>query len=586
MAYNGILLNSLIIEMREKLIGGRINKIYQPSDKELTFTVRNHGENMILYLSAHSNYAQVNIIDSKFENPTKPPNLCMLMRKYLQNGFITKIEQKGLERVVVFHIDSSDELGYVTTKRLVVEIMGKHSNIILIDDQNKIYDSIKRISPYMSQVRQIMPNQPFRFLEFDKIHLKDLTFDSFKEQINHAPKEKMSRFLYMTYQGFGPNLSKEICNRCDVSFRRKNSDLTDEDIRCLFNALQDIKKRIINQDYNPHLILNEKTGDIVEFSPFYLETYTSEEYAQLPISETSTLVEKYYREKIAQNAIKQKSSNLLSIIDKRIHSLKSKLIKLKEELKEAQNADEYKLKGELLTANIYKITNKMDTITVENYYDNNKKMTIELKPNKSAAENAQYYYKKYNKLKTAQIEVEKQLSQSQEELEYLEDIKNSIHIAEDTESIDEIREELIEAGYINKKSKKKKKSKNIKDQLKKYQSSDGFTIYAGKNNKQNDYLTLKLANNDDLWFHTKDLPGTHVVIVKAGRKVPQQTLDEAAIIAAYNSKGKMSSNVPVDYTQIKNVSKPSGAKPGKVIYVNNKTLYVTPKIKIINQLKY
>jgi len=585
MAYNGVLLNALSIELQEKLVGGRINKIYQPSDKEITFTIRNHGKNQTLYLSAHSNYAHVNIIDSKLDNPTKPPNFCMLMRKYLQNGFITKIEQKGLERILVIHIDSSDELGYVTSKRLIVEIMGKHSNIILINEDNIIYDSIKRISPYMSKVRQIMPNQPFRFLEYDKENLVNLTEDNFNKNLKNNPDQKTSRYLFMTYEGFGPNLAKEICNRCDISFRRKNKLLTEDEQEKLFSTLKEIKDIIVNKKYIPYLILNENTGDLVEFSPIYLSTYSGKEYSQLKMNSFSSLINRYYSEKISKNAIKQKSSNLSAILSKRINSLRKKIAKLKEELKIAQNADDYKLKGELLTANIYKMTRGMKSIQVENYYNNNEAITIELKENQSPADNAQLYFKKYNKLKHAQVEVKKQLDQSQEELEYCEAIMNSIEIAEDTQSIDEIKEELIEAGYINKRSKQKKKKKQMKDYLKKYKSSDGFTIYAGKNNKQNDYLTLKLANNDDLWLHTKDIPGTHVIIVKAGRKIPQLTLDEAAIIAAYNSKGKMSSNVPVDYTEVKNVSKPSGAKPGKVIYVNNKTLYVTPKVKIVNRLQ-
>lgn len=573
------------MELKEKLVGGRINKIYQPSDKELTFTIRNHGENQTLYLTAHSNYAHVNIIDSKLNNPRKPPNFCMLMRKHLQNGFITKIEQKGLERILVFHIDSSDELGYVTTKRLIVEIMGKHSNIILINEENIIYDSIKRISPYMSKVRQIMPNQPFKFLTYDKENLANLTEESFYKRLENNPDQKTSRYLFMTYEGFGPNLAKEICNRCDISFRRKNKLLTEEEQIKLLNTLNEIKAIIINKKYIPYLILNENTGELVEFSPIYLSTYSGKEYSQLKMSSFSSLIDRYYSEKIAKNAIKQKSSDLSAILSKRINSLSKKITKLREELKVAQDADEYQLKGELLTANIYKMKRGMKTITVENYYNNNESITIELKENKSPADNAQLYFKKYNKLQHAQVELKKQLDESQEELEYCEAIMNSIEIAEDTESIDEIKEELIEAGYINKKSKQKKKKKQMKDYLKKYKSSDGFTIYAGKNNKQNDYLTLKLANNDDIWLHTKDIPGTHVIIVKAGRKIPQLTLDEAAIIAAYNSKGKMSSNVPVDYTEVKNVSKPSGAKPGKVIYVNNKTLYVTPKVKIVNRLQ-
>jgi len=573
------------MELQKKLVGGRINKIYQPSDKELTFTIRNHGKNQTLYLTAHSNYAHVNIIDSKLDNPTKPPNFCMLMRKHLQNGFITKIEQKGLERILVIHIDSSDELGYVTTKRLIVEIMGKHSNIILINEDNVIYDSIKRISPYMSKVRQIMPNQPFKFLEYDKENLINLTEENFYKKMENNPEQKTSRYIFMTYEGFGPNLAKEICNRCDISFRRKNKLLTKEEQTKLFNTLREIKEIIINKKYIPYLILNENTGDLVEFSPIYLSTYSGKEYSQLKMNSFSSLIDRYYSEKIAKNAIKQKSSNLTAILSKRINSLSKKIAKLKEELKTAQNADEYQLKGELLTANIYKMKKGMKSIEVENYYDNNKPITIELKENKSPADNAQLYFKKYNKLQHAQVELQKQLKKSQEELDYCEAIMNSIEIAEDTESIDEIKEELIEAGYIKKKSKQKKKKKQMKDYLKEYKSSDGFTIYAGKNNKQNDYLTLKLANNDDIWLHTKDIPGTHVIIVKAGRKIPQLTLDEAAIIAAYNSKGKMSSNVPVDYTEVKNVSKPSGAKPGKVIYVNNKTLYVTPKVKIVNRLQ-
>lgn len=585
MAYNGILLNSLLTELKEKLIGGRINKIYQPSDKELTFTIRSNGNNHLLYVSAHSNYAQVNLIDSKLENPVKPPNFCMLMRKHLQNGIITNIEQLGLERIVVFHIDSSDELGYVSTKRLVVEIMGKHSNIILINDKDIIYDSIKRISPFMSKIRQIMPNQPFEFIKYDKENITNINKESFLDSLYNFEKTKTSKYLYLNFQGLGPKIAKEICNRSDISFRRKNKDLTDSQKDALYKTLLNFKEIISNKDYIPYLVINKTTNEPEDFSPIFLETYNNDNYYHKRFNSFSKLVREYYDKKLRDNIIKQKSSNLTSLLNKKIHLLESKITNLNKDLAVAENADEYQIKGELITANIYKLKKGMECVTLENYYDNNNLVEVELSVNKTPSQNAQKYFKKYNKLKTAQIEVKKQLNQSKDELDYLENVLNSIENAEDVETIDEIKHELIESNYINKKKNKKKKKKKIKDNFKKYTSSDGFDIYAGKNNKQNDYLTLKFANNDDLWFHTKDLPGTHVVIKTAGREVPQLTLDEAAIIAAYNSKGKMSSNVPVDYTLIKHVSKPSGAKPGMVIYVKNHTLYVTPSIKKVNELK-
>jgi len=589
MAYSGFLLNGLLDELKEKLIGGRINKIYQPSNRELTFTVRNNGTNHLLYISANNNYAQINILDSKFENPVKPPNFCMLLRKLLQNGFITNIEQLEFERILVIHIASSDELGYITTKKLIIEIMGKHSNIILINNNDIIFDSIKRVSPFMSSIRQIMPNQPFKFIEYDKINILNMTKKNLFDGLNEFENMKTTNFIFTYFQGFGPMLAKEMCFRSGISFRKKNINLTDELKTNLFENLSKFKAIAKEKKYEPYLIQNSNTGETVDFSPIFLESFSNENFIQVKTNNFSALVDKYYNSKLVNNSIKQKANTLISLLNKKIKLLEHKISNLNDDLVYAENADEFKIKGELITANIYKIKKGIKIIIVENYYDNNTPIEIDLVVNISPSRNAQRYFKKYNKLKTAQIEVKKQLTTSIEELNYFENVLNSIEIAEDNTTIDEIKLELIESGYIKDKQKykKKKKSKNkikINDDFKKYRSSDGFLIFAGKNNKQNDYLTLKYANNTDLWFHTKDIAGTHVIIKKHLEVVPEQTLLEAAMIAAYNSKGKLSSNVPVDYTLVKNVSKPSGAKPGMVIYVKNKTLYVTPIIKTIEKL--
>lgn len=585
MAYNGILMNNLLNELNEKLVGGRINKIYQPNDKVLTFTIRNHGDNFILYLSAHSNFAHVNIIDSKLNNPQKPPNFCMLLRKYLQNGFITKIEQIGLERIYIFHIDSADDLGYVTTKRIVVEIMGKHSNITVIDENDKIYDSIKRVSPLMSKKRQIMPNQDFKFLEITQQDFRNVDKKDFLNNLDNNKKRKIYKHLYFHYQGFGPKLAKEILNRSGIDFKIKIKDLNKNQIDKLYDEIDKLKNIVINDEYEPYLVKNNKTGESVELSPFKLKTYDEKPYIQIKKEYISEVIDEYFYEKIHKNKIKQKSSNLASLLTNRRDQLKNKIPTLYSELKTAENADDYKLKGELLTANIYKLNRGMEEITLNNYYKDNEKLTIELDSEKKPAENTQMYFKKYNKMKNAQVEITKQIKKAKEELEYIENIINSLENAQDFETVSEIKDELIEAGYINKKKKSKKSKKSPEDRLKKYISSNGFEIYAGKNNKQNDFLTLKFANKNDLWFHTKDLAGTHVVVKTKGQKVDKKTIKEAGLIAAYNSKGKMSSNVPVDYTEVKNVSKPSGAKPGMVIYVDNNTIYITPELKEIEKLK-
>ena len=593
MAYSGFLLNALLEELKEKLIGGRINKIYQPSNRELTFTVRNNGANHLLYISANSDYAQVNILDSKFENPVKPPNFCMLLRKLLQNGFITEVEQLEFERILVIHIDSSDELGYITTKKLIIEIMGKHSNIILINNNDVIFDSIKRVSPFMSSIRQIMPNQAFNLIKYDKINILNMTKENLFNGLNEFENMKTSNFIFTYFQGFGPMLAKEMCFRSGISFRKKNINLTDELKTNLFENLSKFKTIAKEKKFEPYLIQNSTTGETIDFSPIFLESFSNENFIQVKTDNFSALVDKYYNSKLVNNSIKQKANTLISLLNKKIKLLEHKISNLNDDLVYADNAEEFKIKGELITANIYKLKKGMDNITLENYYDSNSPINIDLVINMSPSRNAQKYFKKYNKLKTAQTEVKRQLTNSVEELNYFENVLNSIEIAEDNATIDEIKLELIESGYIkNKQKNKHKKNKNsnkknknkINDNFKKYISSDGFAIFAGKNNKQNDYLTLKYASKDDLWFHTKDIAGTHVIIKRNSNEVPEQTLLEAAMIAAYNSKGKMSSNVPVDYTFVKNVSKPSGAKPGMVIYVKNKTLYVTPIIKTIEKL--
>ena len=589
MALDGLVIHSLVDELSNKLVGGKIDKVHQPEDDEIVLYIRNNKENFKLVLSCSSSNPRVYIAnDYKKENPIKAPMFCMLFRKYIQSGNIVSISQVGFERIIKISIDSLDELKEKTTKDIYIEIMGRHSNIILThNSDNKIIDSAKRIPTSISRVRQILPGLTY---ELPPVQSKLNPLDSIsKSDFIEALKSfegPIFKGIYSKFLGISPIISKEICYRANIDNSTKISDLSNEDLSSLYSSFNILFEDIRNNIFTPCIVLDEKVDKVIDFSCIRLSVYNKFEFINK--DSMSTILEDYYKTKDIKDRIHQRASDLKKSISIKLERLYHKQEKQEEELNDAENADIYKIKGELLTAYIYMIQKGMESIEVQNFYDPNyENVTIPLKKNLTPSENSQRYFKKYNKLKTAKKEITSQMAINKEEIDYLENILLNIENCENLAELQDIKDELISLGYSKSsgKLKSKKEIAKLTTSPHEFVSSEGVKILVGKNNKQNDHLTLRIADPDDIWMHTKNIPGSHVIIKCAGIKVSDQTIYEGAMLAAYFSKAKMSAQVPVDYTKKKHVKKPSGSKPGMVIYETNSTMYVTPTEEMVASLK-
>ena len=589
MALDGLVIHSLVDELSSKLLGGKIDKVHQPEEDEIVLYIRNNKENYKLVLSCSSSNPRVYIAnDYKKENPKKAPMFCMLFRKYIQSGNIVNISQVGFERIIKISVDSLDELKEKTTKNIYIEIMGRHSNIILTHNaDNKIIDSAKRIPTSVSRARQILPGLTYELPPSqEKLNpLNNISEDEFTKALS-SYNGPLFKSIYSKFLGISPIVSKEVCFRANLNENSNICELSNNKLNTLYKEFSSLFNDIRNNNYSPCIVLNEKIDKVIDFSCINLSLYNELKF--ITKESMSSILEDYYKTKDIKDRIHQRTSDLRKSISIKLERLYHKQQKQEQELKEAKNADEYKLKGELLTAYIYMIQKGMKDIEVQNFYDPNyENITINLKENLTPSENSQRYFKKYNKLKTAKKEITSQMDISKEEIDYLENILLNIDNCENLAELQDIKDELISLGYAKYpgKLKSKKELNKLTTSPHEFISSDGFRILVGKNNKQNDHLTLRIADPDDIWMHTKNIPGSHVIIKCAGKEVPEETIYEGAMLAAYFSKGKMSAQVPVDYTKKKHVKKPSGSKPGMVIYETNSTMYVTPTEEVVASLK-
>jgi predicted ribosome quality control (RQC) complex YloA/Tae2 family protein len=568
MSFDGLFTRIMTNEISSALISGRINKIYQPYKNEIIMLVRANGKNHKLLLSAHPSYARVQITNESYDNPNEPPMFCMLLRKHLEGAIIENIYQIGLDRMICLEVKGRNELGDITYKKLMVEIMGRHSNIILIDkDKNTILDSIKHVSYALNSYRAILPGQEYVLPpQQEKLNPFQLEENDILRRLDFNAG-KLDKQLVEQFAGLSPLLAREIVFRSGLANR-----LT------LPKTFIKIMQQISEQEILPAITTNN-TKEAFYFFPLEHMKGESKQFDYL-----SNVLDRFYFGKAERDRVKQQASDLERFIQNEKDKNEKKIEKLFQTLEDAKKAEEYQLFGELLTANMYAFQKGMKEIEVINYYEEDgASVVIPLDPLKSPSDNAQRYFSKYQKAKNSIDKVKEQIRLAEEEFSYFDSLQQQL-MAASIRDIAEIREELVEEGYIRERQKRKNKHSNLgKPQLESYQASDGTEILIGKNNKQNDYLTSKHAGRDEIWLHTKDIPGSHVVI--RSKTPDEQTIKEAAILAAYFSKARLSGSVPVDYTKVRYVKKPNGAKPGFVIYDNQQTIYVTPDEEKILALK-
>ncbi|WP_019120591.1 Rqc2 family fibronectin-binding protein [Brevibacillus massiliensis] len=567
MAFDGIVTRAVVHEL-QKLVGGRITRIHQPHTSDIVLTVRTQEGSVKLLLSANPTYPRLHLTSEEFVNPQIAPMFCMLLRKHCEGGWIEAISQVDTERIVHIDVKTRDELGDTAHRRLIVEIMGRHSNIILVDPASgTILDGIHHVTHAISQYRQVLPGRTYTAPpEQHRKNPLTATEQDFLLALQWNAG-KLDRQLVDAFSGISPLLGREIVYRAGLPTRE-----------ALWQAFSVLFRRIRQHEYTPMIVL---ANDRAAFSVAELTHLSGE---SISFESVSSCLQAFYQEKALRDTVKQKVHDLIRIVTTEKQKNEKKLEKLQQTLDEAQEAERFRLYGELITANMHQISRGDTELVAVNWYDEaGGTVSIPLDPLKTPSENLQAYYKRYNKAKNSVQIVQEQQRLAQEEITYLDGLLVQLDHASVAEA-EEIREELTEQGYLRHRGKSgPRKKKTDRPELETYFSSEGIPILVGKNNKQNDYLTNKLAHAHDTWLHAKDIPGSHVVI--RAREYSEETLREAANLAAYFSKARHGSQVPVDYTLVKHVKKPSGAKPGFCIYEQQRTLYVTPDEALVKKLR-
>jgi predicted ribosome quality control (RQC) complex YloA/Tae2 family protein len=568
MSLDGIVTRALVHEL-QACVKARIHKIYQPTDNELIMHVRGQGVNGKLLLSAHPSMPRIHWTDQPWANPQEPPMFCMLLRKYCEGGVIEAIRQIGLERIVEIDIRHRDELGDSSLKRIVLEIMGRHSNLILLDPiTGIIHDGIRHVTPAISSHRVVLPGSAYVSPPSqDKVNPLEQSKAAFDTVMATSDDAAVSSLLLNAYTGLSPLITREIAYRAN------------EQRDQAWTIFHRVMEQVATNTYEANLVLTDDGKAL--FSAIKLT------HAQGEIQTFVTMnqcLEIYYRDKASRDLVRQRTTDLNRFLLNEIAKNEKKQLKLSDTLVEADEADLVRRMGELLTAHLHAFKRGDKSVDVVDYYEEEQPtISIALDPLLTPNENAQRYFRKYNKLKNSRAIVAEQMQATETEIQYLASVLQGLESATPAD-IGEIREELIEQGYIRERGIKRGTKKKKKDTpaILCYTSSEGIPIYVGKNNTQNDYVTNRLAMSSDTWLHTKDIPGSHVLI--RGQEYGDATLQEAAVLAAYYSKARESSSVPVDYTRVRNVRKPNGAKPGFVIYDGQKTLFVTPDEAMIQQM--
>ncbi len=599
MAFDGVTIANVVYEMKRELVGGRLSKIAQPEDDELLLTIKTNSGQRRLLLSAEASLPLLYMTDANKPSPMTAPGFCMLLRKHLQNGRITDIDQPGLERIVRIRLEHLDEMGDLCRKTLIIEIMGKHSNIIFCNDDDIIIDSIKHISAAISSVREVLPGKPY-FVAGTQQKLDALTVEphDFHAAVSSKP-QPLFKALYGSFTGISPILAQELCHEAGLDGDQPTAAFGEEDYQKLYECLSRMVNRIKNGDFAPNIAYHGTRP--VEFAALPLTLYSSG--SDIPWDRTqdltssvksnpsgdylryfpsmSALLEHFYAEKNALTRIRQKSSDLRRIVQTALERNVKKYDLQLRQRKDTEKREQYRIYGELLNTYGYSVPPGAKSMEAVNYY-NNETVTIPLDPTLTPSENAQKYFEKYGKLKRTFEALTQLTEEVKAEIAHLESISAALDIALLEEDLVQIREELAESGYIRRRGGGKREKVTSKPFH--YISRDGYHIYVGKNNYQNDELTFKFASGNDWWFHAKGLPGSHVVVKTEGQEeLPDSTFEDAARLAAYYSRGREQEKVEIDYIQKKHVKKPGGAKPGFVVYYTNYSMMIDSDISGIRQ---
>lgn len=581
MAFDGVTIASIVSELKNKLIGGRLYKIAQPEEDELLFTIKQPGGQFRLRLSASASLPLIYLTGSNKPSPLTAPNFCMLLRKHLQNGRITEISQPGLERIVHITVEHLDEMGDLRRKTLIVEIMGKHSNIIFCDEQGTIIDSIKHVSAAVSSLREVLPGKPYFVAQTqDKLDALSTDAETFQQTLSAKP-QPLYKAIYGSFTGISPILAQELCHRANVDADLPTAGLKEADWNRLTECFLDVISRIRGECFAPCIAYTG--GKPVEFAALPLTIYSEGGDCLKTYDSISELLEQYYAEKDIITRIRQKSSDLRRIVQTALERNVKKYDLQLRQIQDTEKRETYRIYGELLNTYGYSCAPGAKSLEAVNYY-NGETVIIPLDPTLTPTENAKKYFDRYGKMKRTYEALSELTKEVKAEIDHLESISTSLDIALKEEDLVEIREELIESGYIRRKGSSKKQK--IISRPFHYISSDGFHMYVGKNNYQNDELTFQTATGNDWWFHAKHMPGSHV-IVKLGnaQELPDRTFEEAARLAAYYSKGREQEKVEIDYIQKKYVKKPGGAKPGFVVYYTNFSMVIDSNIEGIRRVE-
>lgn len=571
MAFDGIVTKAVSYELQTVLIDGKINKIFEPNKNEIILGIYAGGKNYALNICIDSNLYRIHLTTNSKANPLNAPNFCMLLRKHINGYKIKEIySTPDLERIITIKLEGYNELNDLTIKYLIVELMGKHSNIILLNDKFFIIDSLRHLDVTSNSYRDILPAHEYIYPTNSKTNFYEITSSENLYNLILEANTSLSKFFTNKFTGFSNPFIKNVLKKLNIN----NQNFSKEDIDILFNYLCNILNNLDTNNITTVSYTNEKG------KKDYVIDYVQKE----DNLEINFFIDDFYYQKENSDNFSAYRNNLLKLISHVLKKYSYRLENINSKLKECANKDLYKLYGELITANLYKLKEvTSDKITLENYYENFQPIEIPIDTTTTYSNNAKRYFKKYNKLKNALEVVTLQKKETEIELQYIESIIYELDSAKTLEEVDEIYNELSDSvifkDYIQTNKNKNNKKANTSSSPREF-TVDGYTVLVGKNNKQNDYLTTKIADKDDIWFHTKDIHGSHVILRNPNSKVSIETLEKCAKLAAYYSKARLSTNVPVDYCQVKFVRKPNGSKPGMVIYTNNKTLYVNPSVEM------